>query len=122
MINRIQNICNSPFCEISMLIITGGLFISALLSNTNETSIATASILIAGVALFCLLIWATIMLITKRYIKEMSPKPRVIVEICSGTMFLLWLCMASSYIIALIWSPFYIWNCIRSVKQVCIKA
>ena len=122
MINRLQNICNSPFCEISMLIITCGLFVSALFTHKNDTSVATASILIAGIALFSLLIWATIMLIRHKGVREMSTKPRVIVEICSSTMFLLWLCISSSYIFALIWSPFFIWNCIRSVKQVYIKA
>lgn len=121
MINRIQHICNSPFCEISMFIITGGLFASAIFTNENETSAATASTLIAAIALFSLLIWATIMLIKNNRIKEMSTKPRVIVEICSSTMFLLWLCISSSYIFALIWSPFFIWNCIRSVKQAYVK-
>lgn len=121
MINRLQNICNSPFCEISMLIITCGLFVSALFTHRNETSAATASTLIAAIALFSLLIWATIMLIKNKRIKEMSTKPRVIVEICSSTMFLLWLCISSSYIFALIWSPFFIWNCIRNVKQAYVK-
>ncbi len=85
--------------------------------GSQALNVETAAAIIGGVALFSLLIWATVTLIRGKYVKEMPAKTRVIVECVSYLMILLWLCMGTSPVVALIWALLFIWNIVRGVKQ-----
>lgn len=117
--NRIINVFNSSFSEISLLVISCSLAAIGISTKlgSQALNVETAAAIIGGIALFFLLIWATVTLIRRKYVKEMPAKTRVIVECVSYLMILLWLCMGTSPVVALIWALLFIWNIVRGVKQ-----
>lgn len=118
--NLIRNISNSSVCEISILVIISCL-ISFNLSidyNGKWNTIAVISVISGAVVLFGLLTWATVMLITGKEVREMSLKPRIIIETVSSLLFLNWLYIAAGAIAAIIWGMFVVWDVIRNIRQI----
>lgn len=117
--NRIRNIFNSTECELSMLVIVCCMIMTNLsLKHYSEwTNIAVLATVIGGVALLGLLIWAALMLITKREVREMPIKSRLIIESICRLLFLYWIYIVSGPILAIVWATFILWDGIRSFKQ-----
>lgn len=117
--NRIKNIFNSSVCELSMLVIVCCMIVTNLsLKHYNGwTGIAVAATVIGGVVLFSFLVRATLMLITKKKVKEMPIKSRLIFESISRLLFLYWIYIVAGPIFAIIWAAFMLWDGIRSFKQ-----
>lgn len=118
--NVIRNISNSSVCEISILVIISCL-ISFNLSidyNGKWNTIAVISVISGAVVLFGLLTWATVMLITGKEVREMSLKPRIIIETVSSLLFLNWLYITAGAIAAIIWGMFVVWDVIRNIRQI----
>lgn len=117
--NQIHNVFNSAYSEISMFLIVCCMIATTVSNNVAGgvwTDLGVASGIVGAVILVALLVWATVMLATKRQVKEMAPRPRVVLESCSRLLLLYWLCIASSPVMALIFLPFILWDGIRSVR------
>lgn len=80
--------------------------------------IAMGSTIIGTLILFCLLAWATIMLVSKKEVREMPTKHRLIVETISRLLFLYWLFITVGLIAAIIWGVVILWDGIRSIKEI----
>ncbi len=117
--NRIIRIFNSTASEVAILVIVCCLIVITLTNEAygkwNDAAVIAA--LLAGVVLVSLLLWATIMLITKKEVKEMAPKPRIVIENVSRLLWLYWAFLVFNPIVALIWAAFIIWDGVRSVRQ-----
>lgn len=118
--NQLKNIFNSPVCEISFFIIVCSMVVTNTSIKANEvwTDIAVASVLGGGIVLFGLLIWATYKLIARKEVKEMSPKPRLILESCSRLLLVYWIYITIGQLFALIWAVLIIWDGVRSIRAV----
>ncbi len=79
--------------------------------------IAIISIIIGALVLFSLLAWATVMFFSKKEVREMPIKPRLIIESISRLLFLYWLYVTTGLIVAIIWAGLILWDGIRSIKQ-----
>lgn len=123
MINKIKMIGNSAITETTILIIIGCMCATTISLKVAGywNDIAVVASLVGGVVLFALLIWATYILATKRVIKEMKQKPRVIIEIVSSLLFSYWLNITVSSIVALIWLFLFILGEIRSFRAAFCK-
>ncbi len=117
--DRIIRIFNSTASEVAILVIVCCLIVITLTNEAygkwNDAAVIAA--LLAGVVLVSLLLWATIMLITKKEVKEMAPKPRIVIENVSRLLWLYWAFLVFNPIVALIWAAFIIWDGVRSVRQ-----
>ncbi len=117
--NQIRNIFNSTLSEVSMLVI-----ICCLISMNLSIElygkwniIEVVSIIIGALVLFSLLAWTTVMLFSKKEVKEMPIKPRIIIESISRLLFLYWLYITADLIAAIIWAALILWDGIISIKQ-----
>lgn len=110
MINRIKLIGNSAFSIIAILIISCSMCTTAwslkYYSEWNNTAITAT--LIGGIVLFAWLIWAAYVFCKKCVVKELEPKSRIIVQMLSGVLFMCWLYIIASPVVALIWLPMLI--------------
>lgn len=119
MINQIRNIFNSKESEISILVIVCCMIATnlSIQRSGNWTDVAVIASIISGLILFFLLVWATIKLITRKQVKEMPRKPRLIVESLSRLLFLYWIYITMGLIPAIVWAAFVLWAGFTSVRQ-----
>lgn len=117
--NQIRNILNSTASAVSILAIICCLISMSLsIESYGKWNIITmGSTIIGSLILFCLLAWATVMLVSKKEVREMSTKPRLIVETISRLLFLYWLYLTAGLIGAIIWGVLIFWDGIRSIKE-----
>ena len=117
--SQIRNIFNSTASEVSILAIIGCLISMSLSieSYGNWNIITTVSTIIGFLILLCLLVWATTVLVSKKEVREMPTKPRLIVETISRLLFLYWLYISTGVTVAIIWSVLILWDGIRSIKK-----
>lgn len=117
--NQIRNIFNSTASEVSILAIICCLISMSLSieSYGKWNIIAVVSTIIGALVLLWLLVWATIMLFSKKEVIEMPTKPRLIVESISRLLFLYWLYVTVGLLAAIIWWVLILWDGIRSIKE-----
>lgn len=116
---RIRNIFNSRQCELSILIIVCFMIATNLSfkSYGGWNDIAVVSSILGVLVLLSLITWATVKLITKKEVRAMSDKPRIVLESISRLLFLYWIYITVGTIFAIIWAMFILWDGFRSVKQ-----
>ena len=117
--NQIRNIFNSIASEVSILAIICCLISMSLSIEFygKWNTISVVSTIIGALVLLWLLVWATVMLFSKKEVKEMPTKPRLIVETIGRLLFLYWLYITVGLIVAIIWGVLILWDGIRSIKE-----
>lgn len=115
----IRNIFNSSLCEVSILVIVCCMIVTNLSfkSYGGWNDIAVVSSILGGFVLLSLLIWATVKLITKKEVRAMSDKSRIVIESISRLLFLFWIYITTGPIFTIIWAVFVICDGFRSIKQ-----
>lgn len=79
---------------------------------------AVMSTIIGALILFGFLVWATIILLSKKEVREMPTKSRLIIETISRLLFLYWLYITAGLIVAIIWGVLILCAGIRSIKEI----
>ncbi len=120
--NQIRNIFNSLVCEVSIAIIIGCMIITSLSIEPNGelNGVALLSSIFGALVLLGLLTWAIIKLTSKREVKEMPIKSRIVIESISRLLFMYWLYITVGALPAIIWAVFILWDGIKSIRKIAL--
>ncbi len=89
----------------------------SIFHNGDWTKVAVIASIVGGIVLVYLLVWATIKIVNRKEVSEMSERPRFIIETTSRLLFLYWIYITAGPIPTIIWTVFILWDGFRSLKQ-----
>ena len=121
--NRFIAAGNTAFSEVMIFFITCCLAtMGAATKIANEFSqLALGAAIAGGTILFCWLAWMTYVLVTKKDVVEMEPKPRVALESCSRLLGLVWIFLTFSPVwCGLPFAFLIIWDGYKAIRQLAI--
>ncbi len=116
---RIKTVFNSTFSEIALLVITCVLVTMGLAKNgmfvSSDMEIGVG--IAAGILIFAWLAWCTYMIATGKPLREMPPRPRIVMESCTRLLLIFWVYLIGGAIMAAILAIFILWDGVRSLRD-----
>lgn len=115
--NRWKEIMDCVMSQSALLLLFTGLIIAKVAGDNNFKVIETAAYLISAAAFVLWLIWVSVVISTKRSLKPLAVRYRLITESICNILYLSYLYLAVGIIGMVFWIPFLMLIEIQIIKE-----